>query len=428
MHLKTLLLVHVGWMFALALGATDIKYAGVNLAGAEFGSAGAGAAIPGTFNSQYIYPNQNEVNYFRNEGMNTVRLCFRWERLQQSTNAGFNTDEFNRLHTFVSQTTAKGVNVILNPHNFARYYPGTTDFNTMQSGPNGIIGSTAVPNSAFADFWARLANIYRTNNLVIFGLMNEPNAISAPQWVSAANDAIAAIRATGATNLIFVPGISWTGAHSWVSSGNSTAMLGIVDSANNYAFEVHQYLDSDSSGGSTNIVNASIGVTRLSGFTQWLKTNNKKGFLGEFAAATNTIGSAATQIGDEALTNMLSHIQTNADVWLGWAWWSAGPWWGNYMFTLEPPNVASANPTDRQPMAVLRNFIPIPEPSLVLSNNQLRFLTQAGFRYQPEASGEVNGGWTNYSPLISGSGLITNVSVSPVSGQSFYRVSVTRAP
>src|SRR5262249_46976067 len=164
-------------------------------------------------------------DYFRSRGMNSVRLCFRWERVQQSTYANFNSTELNRLHTFVSQTTAKGMYVILNPHNFARYFPDISTFTTMQSGAVGIIGSADVPNSAFADFWSRLANIYKTNGFVIFGLMNEPNAISSSQWVSAANAAIAAIRSSGATNLILVPGISWTGAHSWVSSGNSTEML-----------------------------------------------------------------------------------------------------------------------------------------------------------------------------------------------------------
>jgi aryl-phospho-beta-D-glucosidase BglC (GH1 family) len=69
----------------------------------------------------------------------------------------------------------------------------------------------------------------KTNSFVIFGLMNEPNALPASQWVSAANAAIEGIRGTGATNLILVPGVSWTGAHSWVSSGNSVAMLNIVD-------------------------------------------------------------------------------------------------------------------------------------------------------------------------------------------------------
>ena len=420
---KTLLLGLICWILALPAGAAAIKYAGVNLAGAEFGQN----SLPGTYNTHYTYPTQQEVDYFRNRGMNIIRLPFRWERLQQATNAAFNGAELTRLHNFVSATTAKGVHVILEPHNFARYFPDPANF---QSSAQGLVGSY-YPNSVFADFWSRIADIYKTNALVIFNLMNEPNSMPTEQWVGAANAAIAAIRATGATNIIHVPGNAWTGAHSWMANyygtPNSIAMLNIVDPANNIVFEVHQYLDGNSSGTSTNIVNADIGVSRISDFTFWLRANNKRGFLGEFAVATNTIGSAPTQIGDEALTNMLSHIAANADVWEGWAWWAAGPWWGPYMFSLEPGNVGSPNPADKQPMAVLRSFIPIPTPSLVLSNNQLRFLTRAGFRYQPEASGDV-GSWTNYGALISGSGQMTNVNISLSSGQSFYRVKVTRAP
>jgi len=29
-------------------------------------------------------------------------------------------------------------------------------------------------------------------------------------------------------------------------------------------------------------------------------------------------------------------MESNSDVWQGWTWWAAGPWWGNYMYSLEP--------------------------------------------------------------------------------------------
>jgi endoglucanase len=35
---------------------------------------------------------------------------------------------------------------------------------------------------------------------------------------------------------------------------------------------------------------------------------------------------------------MLAYMQANADVWAGWTWWAAGPWWGGYIFTIEPSN------------------------------------------------------------------------------------------
>jgi hypothetical protein len=83
--------------------------------------------------------------------------------------------------------------VILDPHNFARCYPDPANY---QSSAQGLIGSATVSDADFADFWSRPAAIYRTNDHVIFNLMNEPNAIQEAAWVSAANDAIATIRAT----------------------------------------------------------------------------------------------------------------------------------------------------------------------------------------------------------------------------------------
>lgn len=411
---------------SLASARADIQFAGVNLSGAEFGQS----HLPGTYNTDYTYPTQSEVDYFKSRGMNIFRLCFRWERLQRTNNVAFDATEFggaNRFHSFVSQATAKGMYVILDPHNFARYYPDPANF---QSSSQGLVGSYW-PNSVFNDFWSRLATIYKTNDHVIFNLVNEPNAISEAQWVSAANEAIAAIRDTGSTNLIMVPGNRWTGAWTWSQSdgngaANSQAMLGIVDPANNYVIEVHQYLDSNGSGGTTNIVRPTIGMERLTNFTAWLKINNLKGFLGEFAVGNSTIGAS---IGDEALTNMLSYIRTNSDVWTGWTWWAGGPWWGTYIFALDPVNLSS--PTDQPAMTVLRSFFPLPTPSLVTANGtQFQFPTWPGFRYQPEISTDLTSGtWTSYGSEIAGNGLTNSVDINFGSDVGeFYRVRIRLGP
>ena len=188
--------------------------------------------------------------------------------------------------------------------------------------------------------------------------MNEPNTMPTEQWVGAANAAISAIRTAGATNLVLVPGNDWTGASgwndNWYGTPNATAMLNIVDPGHNFAIEVHQYLDADGSGNSSQIYNNDpmIGVERLTAFTQWLSANHLKGFLGEFAAANSTMGTGAGQIGNETITNMLNYMQANSSDWLGFSWWSAGPWWGNYQFTLEPTNLGQPNQADQPAMAV----------------------------------------------------------------------------
>lgn len=198
---------------------------------------------------------------------------------------------------------------MLDPHNFARYN-------------NVVIGTGNVPASSFADFWTRLANEFKSNDKIIFGIMNEPHDMPTELWLSDANTAIQAIRATGATNLLFVPGNGFTGAHSWFlnfyGTPNAQVMLGIVDPLNNFVIEVHQYLDSDSSGTNINCVSATIGSERMQAFTQWLRDNNRKGFLGEMGGGRDPTCVAA-------IDDILSFIGQNDDVYVGWAYWAGGP-------------------------------------------------------------------------------------------------------
>ena len=334
----------------------QLWYTGVNLSGAEFGNTPTPGNL-GTDGTDYTFPTDAEVDYFISKGMNAFRVPFRWERLQPTLDGPLNSAYFTQLNNLVQYATSHGANVILDPHNFARYYP---DPNNFESSTQGLIGSASVPDSAFANLWSQLATDYKGNNHVIFGLMNEPNTMPTEQWVTAANAGIAAIRSAGASNLVLVPGNAWTGASSWndnwYGTPNATAMLSIVDPGHNYAFEVHQYLDADGSGNSPTIYNndPNIGVERLTQFTQWLTDHNLRGFLGEFAVANSTMGTGPGQIGEATLTNMLNYMQANSSAWLGWSWWAAGPWWGNYQFTLEPTNLGTPQQTDQPAMTVLQ--------------------------------------------------------------------------
>jgi endoglucanase len=290
--------------------AAKIRFTGVNIAGAEFGEG----SLPGTFGSNYRYPMPEEVTYFVGKGMNTFRLPFRWERLQRTQFEALHglgagpTGELDRIDAFVNQATGLGGYVILEPHNFARYFPsGGGDF---QTSPNGRLGND-ISDAAFADFWGKVADHYKDNDRVIFNLMNEPTAIDTDDWVSAANAAIAAIRATGAKNQIQVPGNRWTGAWTWTNSGgfvngismgrsNADALLDIVDPGDNFVVEVHQYMDFNGSGQNESINNndPNTGVQRITAFTNWLRTNGLKGFLGEFAVPNSLIGAG---VGDETI-------------------------------------------------------------------------------------------------------------------------------
>ena len=310
-----------------------VWWRGVNLAGADF----ADEKLPGEYVKDYFYPNQAEVDYFSGKGMNVFRFPILWERVQRSQFAEFNPEEIARVDKFVNETTGKGKIVVLDPHNYARYY-------------KQLIGSSAVPSAAFADLWRRLALRYKGNDKVVFGLMNEPHNINTGQWVDAANAAIRAIRDTGSSNLILVPGTRWTGAWTWFAQdgdgeANATALLRIVDPLDKTWFEVHQYLDTYASGTEDPCVSATIGSERLKVFTKWLEDHGKKGFLGEFSSGKNAQC-------DAALEDMLRYVEDHGDVWRGWTYWAAGPYWPAGT-SLEPNNG-----TDARQMPILSKFLP----------------------------------------------------------------------
>lgn len=308
---------------------TPTNIRGVNLAGAEFGEG----HLPGTYGIDYYYPNSGEVDYFLSLHMNLIRIPFRWERMQRTLFAALDATELSRLDALVKYATSKGAWVMIDPHNYARYHIN-------------LIGSSAVPYSAFADFWKRLAAHYASNPKVLFDLGNEPNGVSAATVRDFSNAAITAIRQTGAKNFILVEGTLWTGAWTWVNSGNAEAMQGITDPLNNYAIQVHQYLDADASGSADTCVSSTIGSQRLAEVSSWARTNNKKIFLGEFNFGNNSTCNAAAE-------DMLRYIDNNLNVWIGWSYWAAGPWWGNALRVIEP-----INGQDRPQTAILRKYLP----------------------------------------------------------------------
>ncbi len=295
-----------------------LQFAGVNLAGAEFGK------VPGTYDTDYTYPASDTIDYFAQLGFNLIRLPFRWERLQPTLYAPFSAVELTRLLTAVNYAMAKGLHVVLDTHNFARRRVAEDGWLEEY-----LIGSAEVPSAAFADYCSRLAKVFNSTPSIIFGLMNEPWGLPAERWLSIANEAIAAIRREGADQLVLVPGIAYTGAHSWMSEGNA-AMGNATDPANNMAFEVHQYFDEDSSGTSPVAMNARIGSERIEEFQRWARRNRVRAFLGEFGAAPNDIAL-------QAMDDLCQTLAANADVWLGWAAWAGGGYWPeDYDLSLDP--------------------------------------------------------------------------------------------
>jgi endoglucanase len=307
---------------------SDFSLFGVNISGAEYGAGGTRG-----INYDYMYPTHAEIDYFASKAFTAIRLPFLWERVQPVMDGALSASELSYIDDVISYAGSKGIKVILDPHNYGYAYGAQT-------------GSAALPNAAFANFWGQLAGHFSSNANVLFGLMNEPHDISATQWIGSVNAAIEAIRASGATSQqILVPGTYWDGAASWVSSDNATVIgNGVIDPAHNFAFEVHQYLDSDGSGTHPDVVSTTIGMERLTDITAWAEATGNKLFLGEFGVSSDATSLAA-------LDNMLSFMQQHSFVWEGGTYWAAGAWWGSYMYSIEPEQGI-----DKPQMAILSQY------------------------------------------------------------------------
>lgn len=246
--------------------------------------------------------------------LNVIREVFLWERIQPTLNAALNSSYLARLTTEVNAVTSRGAVAILDVHNYGYYSPDGVN--------NYLIGSTQVPASAFYDLWTRLANAFKSNSLVQFNLMNEPISFTggASEWAGYCQGAIDAIRATGATNKIWVPGIGNTNAWSWFSLGNDTALGGLTDSASNFGIDIHCYTDFDFSGTHyASLRSETAFADTLDGPTTWLRGKGWTGLLGEFNVSQGT-GAP----GERALANGLKYLQANSDVWTAATAWQAG--------------------------------------------------------------------------------------------------------
>ncbi|TDZ29029.1 Endoglucanase gh5-1 [Colletotrichum spinosum] len=289
------------------------KWFGSSQSGAEFDQDN----LPGVAGTDYAWPDEAKVTTLLAQGYNTLRLPFLMERLSPDSITGaFNADYLAGLTKAVEHITSSGASAVLDPHNYGRYH-------------NNIITDTA----SFKTFWSNLAKEFKSNPKVIFDTNNEYNSMDQDLVLQLNQAAVDGIRGAGATNWIWAEGNSWSGAHSWTSVNDN--MKGLTDPLDKTVYEMHQYLDGDSSGTAADCTSATCGVDRVKDATAWLRANKKVGVLGEFAGGAN-------EVCKEAVTNLLDYLQENS-VWQGAVWWAAGPMWGSYMYSFEPETGAGYN-------------------------------------------------------------------------------------
>ena len=307
---------------------------GVNLAGAEFG-----ATMPGIFNTDYTYPTSGELDYYNSKGLKLIRLPIRWERVQPTLNGPLNGPEILRIKNFLQQAQNRNMLVIIDLHNYCRY---------TLNGTEVIIGSSSLSIANAKDLWTKLAFELKTySNIWGYGIMNEPHdMLTSAKWFNIAQEIINGIRVNDTITRIIVGGDSWSSAARWIQYSDN--LKNLTDPSKNLTFEAHVYFDNDASGSYdtdyvTEGANPNTGVTRATPFVNWLKTNKLNGFIGEYGVPANDARWLVV------LDNFLNYLKTNC---INGTYWAGGPWWGNYILSIEP-----LNGVDKPQMSTLVNHL-----------------------------------------------------------------------
>jgi endoglucanase len=297
---------------------------GVNLAGAEFGKIGG----------RWKWPQTANLQYYLGKGFNIFRIPFKWDRLQPTLGGPLDETAMQGLDELVRVATTAGAIAVLDSHDYGRRC------GVVIGTPGSDISITA-----FADYWGRIAQRYRGNGLVWYNLMNEPNNQDPATNVAAQNAACAAIRRAGATSKVLFSGTAWSGAKSWVATGNAKVMLMARDPANNFAFDVHQYLGKGHLGKKSLDQLPGIGSRVLEVVTDWARANDRKLFLGEFAVDQQPQSMAEVR-------GMLDFMAAHADVFVGATYFAGGGTWGRNPNSLDP-----IDGVDKPQMDMLRQYM-----------------------------------------------------------------------
>jgi endoglucanase len=307
---------------------TGVAYRGINLSGAEYGEAWDDKFDGWNGGTYYRVPDPNELTYHAAQGFNAVRLPIAWERLQHDLKGPFDADYLGKIVHFVTDATAGGWLVVVDLHNYGRYATGAYDPAGKQvaSGwTQHVMNDGVLGTDDLVDVWVRLVKELPDHPNVVFGLMNEPHFpkattnVTSNTWFSdIVQTVINAIRAAGAGQLILVPNTWGSDVSHWDTQAHgggdldSVAALAVSDPADNHAFDMHCYQGQPST--ATSYADQVVTVT------QWAHQNKKKLFLSEMGVEDSDPNGAV------ALGGLLSYLDDNSDVWIGWTPWNLSPY------------------------------------------------------------------------------------------------------
>jgi hypothetical protein len=226
---------------------------GVNLPSgySNYGAGGFSNENPGVYGTDYYYSGQESLNYLATRGVKLIRFTFRWERLQRVLGGPLDAVELQRIRDFVGRAASAGLEVILDAHNFGRYFLySAAEGGILECRIGALYGGTVyVTREHLEDLWAQLSAEFQHDPTVIaYDIMNEPIDLPAvggkePQvfWEEISQGVLNTIRAQegdGPHKLVMIPGYQTSAVRDWITYH---PRKWISDSANNYRYEAHHY-------------------------------------------------------------------------------------------------------------------------------------------------------------------------------------------
>lgn len=306
-------------------------------------------------------------HFVKDDKLNAFRMPVAWQFLVEKPGAPLIPANMKKYDALVKECLATGSLCIIDLHNYARW-------------DGQIIGQGGPTDEEFADLWSQLATQYKGQAKVAMGIVNEPHegtpkifgstksmlmyakVPDITRWAQSCQTVVDAIRKAGATDhYILLPGMQdsrimkyhvltilgngYTSAGTFVSSGSAKALLSVKDadgSKNKLIFEVHKYLDEDNSGTHLNCVSNNIDA--FEDLTKFLKDNKRQAILAE------TGGGPSTKSCLKNVCELLSYLNDNDDVYMGYLGWGAGSFDETYALSLTPEGGDGDEATAKAPM------------------------------------------------------------------------------
>ena len=239
-----------------------------------------------------------------------ARIGISGERMIGQSGNTLNPTYVAQIRTELDTIHSLGGKVLLDLHNYGRWwtpvsetiynlYPGVKRFEGWNTHPAvrliwTPINSPLCPitNNDVVEMWRKIAVEFKDHpGLWGYGLMNEPHDRDVEQFSVEKNcfiiyqAAIKAIRSVDISGRITIGGNGYSSALMWPTLSDNLKTL--VDPADRLYFEAHQYNDANNGGGGqwvdrTSAIDIAVSLSALDPWINWLKTNNLRGFLGEF--------------------------------------------------------------------------------------------------------------------------------------------------